>query len=207
MQGTLDTTFGTFQRDLFESGLVAQIGANSFAVWIAIKNHADFQTGKAWPSIRRLCDLTGLTDKTVSRCLETLQAAHLLRIEKRGNRRMATRYVARERMDVRLGDRLLCTVVVDYVPARIRQTLHKLNEAMKGGEPNPDAWLDVEIVPAPDFAWNPARGVLEAKLPVASLPPSQTPEMLPESLAGTLLGLKLAGAKAKAQAKKKPPKE
>ena len=27
MQGTLDTTFGTFQRDLFESGLVAQIGA------------------------------------------------------------------------------------------------------------------------------------------------------------------------------------
>jgi hypothetical protein len=207
MQGTLDTTFGTFQRDLFESGLVAQIGANSFAVWTAIKSHADFQTGKAWPSIRRLCELTGLTDKTVSRCLETLQTAHLLRIEKKGNRRVSTRYVARERMDVRLGDRLLCLVVIDYIPARIRQTLHRLGQTIKTGETNPDAWLDVEIVPADGFVWNATRGVLEAKIPVPILSPVQEVEKLPESLAGTLLGLKLAGAKAKALAKKKPPKE
>lgn len=209
MQGTLDTTFGTFQRDLFESGLVAQIGANSFAVWTAIKSHADFQTGKAWPSIRRLCDLTGLTDKTVSRCLETLQTAHLLRIVEKGTRRKSTRYVARERMDVRLGNRLLCTIVVDYVPAKLRHTLHRLGETMKTGESNPEAWADVEIVPADGFTWNPSRGVLEAKIPVASLPPVQNPDLLPESLAGTLLGLKLAGAKAKAKARreKEPPKE
>lgn len=207
MRGTLDTTFGTFQRDLFESGLVAQIGANSFAVWTAIKSHADFQTGTAWPSIRRLCDLTGLTDKTVSKCLDTLQAAHLLRIVERGNRRKATRYVARERMDVRLGDRLLCTIVVDYIPARLRQTLHRIGQTVKTGESSPEAWADVEIVPADGFAWDAQKGVLRASIPVVELPPSPNPEMLPESLAGTLLGLKLAGAKAKAKARAALPKK
>lgn len=207
MRGTLDTTFGTFQRDLFESGLVAHIGANSFAVWTAIKSHADFQTGQAWPSIRRLCDLTGLTDKTVSKCLDTLQASHLLRIVEKGHRRKSTRYVARERMDVRLGDRLLCVIVIDYVPARLRQTLHKIGETMKTGETNPEAWAEVEIVPADGFVWDAQKGVLRASIPVAELPPVQSPEMLPESLAGTLLGLKLAGAKAKAKARKTPPKE
>ena len=51
MLGRINTTFGTYQADLFESGLVAQIGPNSFAVWAAIKAHADFQTGIAWPSV------------------------------------------------------------------------------------------------------------------------------------------------------------
>lgn len=208
MQGTLDTTFGTFQRDLFESGLVAQIGANSFAVWTAIKTHADFQTGQAWPSIRRLCELTGLTDKTVSRCLDTLQESHLLRIVQKGNRHRSTRYVARERMDVRLGDRLLCVIVIDYVPARLRQTLHKISQTLKQtGEPNPEAWAEVEIVPAEGFSWDAQRGVLRASIPVADLPPASPPAALPDSLAGTLLGLKLAGAKAKAKAKRTPKKE
>lgn len=201
MQGTLDTTFGTFQRDLFESGLVAHIGANSFAVWTAIKSHADFQTGTAWPSIRRLCDLTGLTDKTVSKCLDVLQDSHLLRIVEKGSRRKSTRYVARERMDVRLGDRLLCVIVIDYVPAKLRQTLHKLGQTMKGGEPNPEAWADVEIVPAEGFVWDASKGVLRASIPVADLPPRPTSEISPESLAGTLLGLKVAGLKAKAKEK------
>ena len=32
MLGRINTTFGTYQADLFESGLVAQIGPNSCAV-------------------------------------------------------------------------------------------------------------------------------------------------------------------------------
>lgn len=203
MQGTLDTTFGTFQRDLFESGLVAFIGPNSFAVWTAIKMHANFNTGTAWPSIRKLCDLTGLTDKTVMKCLDTLTEAHLLRIVEKGNRRKATRYVARERMDVRLGDRVLCTIVVDYVPARIRTTLSRIGQAVKTGETDPEAWAEVEIVPGPGFVWDANRGVLRASIPVGDLPPTPPPEVSPESLAGTLLGLKVAGLKAKAKERAK----
>ena len=42
MLGRINTTFGTYQADLFESGLVAQIGPNSFAVWAAIKGVSSF---------------------------------------------------------------------------------------------------------------------------------------------------------------------
>lgn len=49
IQGVIDTTYHTQQRDMFVSGLAAEIGVNAFAVWHAIKSHADFQTGIAWP--------------------------------------------------------------------------------------------------------------------------------------------------------------
>lgn len=45
-QASIDASFTTAQRDMFESGLVAEIGANAFAVWMALKHHADFNTGK-----------------------------------------------------------------------------------------------------------------------------------------------------------------
>ena len=57
--GDIDTTYYTQQRDMFASGLAAEIGVNAFAVWHAIKSHADFQTGVSWPGIRRLMLLTG----------------------------------------------------------------------------------------------------------------------------------------------------
>ena len=71
MQGRINTSFATYQADLFESGLVAQIGPNAFALWSAIKAHADYQTGLAYPSIRRLMELTGLASATVQKCLHT----------------------------------------------------------------------------------------------------------------------------------------
>ncbi len=96
MLGRINTTFGTYQADLFESGLVAQICPNSFPVWAAIKAHADFQTGIAWPSVRRLMALTGLASATVQKCIGTLEDAHLLRSDVRNKRRY---YVARERLE------------------------------------------------------------------------------------------------------------
>ena len=118
IRGDIDTTYHTQQRDMFVSGLAAEIGANAFAVWHAIKSHADFQTGNAWPSIRRLMNLTSLSSDTVQAAIKRLEAAHLLRITKRGQR---NNYVARERIDVRVGKRVVATVVVDFVPASMRR--------------------------------------------------------------------------------------
>lgn len=167
MQGHVDTSFTTQQRDLFESGLVAQIGVNAYAVWCAIKSHSDYQTGISWPSVRRMMELTGLASATVQKALATLEAAKLLRSEVRKKRRY---YVARERMDVRFGDRILCTIVVDYVPAKMRQTLARVQNALKSGEQDADAFSDVEIIPGAGFAWDPSSGSLRAKLPIRDIP-------------------------------------
>ena len=203
MEGRIDSTFGTFQRDMFESGLAAEIGANSFFVWIAIKNHADFNTGTAYPSIRRIASITGMADKTVQKAIKDLQTAHLLKITKTGNQRQSTRYIARERLDVRLGNRLLCRIVMDYIPAKIRENVHRIQETLKTGERNPDAFTQVEIIPADGFVWNPTTGTLQSEIPIKEMPLRITENFDVESFAASALGLKMAGIKHKAKLIKK----
>ena len=146
VRGDLDATYITQQRDMFASGLAAQIGVYAYTVWSAIKYHSDFQTGQSWPGIRHLSALTGIADKTVQNAIKTLEAAHLLRVTHKGRRNV---YVARERMDVRVGDRVICSIAVDYVPAQMRQRLEALRGATSGEIAAADVWAEVELIPAP----------------------------------------------------------
>lgn len=170
MQGRINTTFGTYQADLFESGLVAQIGVSAFAVWAAIKAHSDYQTGIAWPSIRRLMLLTGLASATVQKCLDTLEASHLLRSETKNKRRY---YVARERLDVSIGSRVLCTIVVDYVPSVMRDKLKRVKDALSTGG-DPDAFAQVDIIPGTGFVWDEKAKILRASIPADEIPEPET---------------------------------
>ena len=170
IQGRINTTFGTYQADLFESGLVAQIGVSAFAVWAAIKAHSDYQTGIAWPSIRRLMLLTGLASATVQKCLDTLEASHLLRSEVKNKRRY---YVARERLDVSIGSRVLCTIVVDYVPSVMRDKLKRVKDALSTGK-DPDAFAQVDIIPGNGFTWDEKAKILRASIPADEIPTQES---------------------------------
>lgn len=175
MQGKINTSFATYQADLFESGLVAQIGPNAFAVWSAIKAHADYQTGVSWPSIRRLMELTGLASATVQKCLTTLEAHRLLRSEVKNKRRF---YLARERLDIHLGSRVICTVVVDYVPASMRSKLARVKDALANGEDDEEAFAACEIIPGPGFMWDEHAKALRGTLAASELP--EAPESISE---------------------------
>ena len=170
IQGRINTTFGTYQADLFESGLVAHIGVSAFAVWAAIKAQSDYQTGSAWPSIRRLMLLTGLASATVQKCLDTLEASHLLRSETKNKRRY---YVARERLDVSIGSRVLCTIVVDYVPSVMRDKLKRVKDALSTGG-DPDAFAQVDIIPGTGFVWDEKAKILRASIPADEIPEPET---------------------------------
>lgn len=164
MQGEIDTSFTTNQRDLFTSGMAAQIGMNAFGVWLAIKSHADFNDGEAWPGVRRLSEMTGLGTGTVSRTIQTLIDARLLRIVTTGKGKKTSRYIARERLDIRVGGRVLCTIVVDYVPAILREKLDRIKSALKDGKPDAQAFAEVDIIPGAGFVWNETEGMLKASI-------------------------------------------
>lgn len=172
MQGRIDTSFQTVQRDLFSSGLAAQIGMNAFGIWCAIKTHADFDSGKAWPGMRRLAELTDLSLGTVSKEVNRLIAHQLLRVveKSKGAGRRGQTYVARERLDVKLGDRVLCTVVLDYVPGRMRQMVGRLDQALRVGESDPELFAQCDVLPGPGFAWDSSAGSLRAAIPVRDVP-------------------------------------
>lgn len=191
MQGRIDTSFQTLQRDLFASGLAAKIGMNSFGVWLAIKSHADYNTGKAWPGMRRLSDLTGLSLGLIHRSVQTLVDAHLLRVEKpsKGGRRGQT-YIACERMDVRLGDRVLCTIVLDYVPSTLRASLNSIDQSLKTGEFVPEVFAQCRILGGEGFAWDPQSKTLVGSISSNDIPPPDlTEEQMKQPLVQRVLAI------------------
>lgn len=173
MKGKIDASFTTEQRDMFASGIVAEIGVNAYAVWSAIKYHADFSTGEAWPGMRRLGELVGLSKSAVDRAVDALEAAKLLRVIKGGGRRRGQTYIARERMAVRIGETVLCTIVIDYVPARLRGKLDRIEAALTG-KSDPEAFADVEIIPGDGFHWDSHENVLRGRIEARTLPPADT---------------------------------
>lgn len=191
MQGRIDTSFQTLQRDLFASGLAARIGMNAFGVWLAIKSHADYNTGAAWPGMRRLAELTGLSLGAVSNSVKALVDAKLLRVIEvaKGKSRRGNTYIARERMDVRLGDRVLCTIVLDYVPATLRSRLVEIDTALKTGRVTEDVFSECEIIPGEGFSWHAESSSLRAVIPARDFPP---PDLTEESLKAPLVQRVLA---------------
>lgn len=175
LNGKIDSSFQTEQRDLFASGIVAEIGVNAYAVWSAIKYHADFETGEAWPGMRRLGELVGLSKSAVDRAVDMLEQAHMLRIVKSHAKRRGQTYIARERMAVRLGSRVICTIVIDYVPSRLRGRIKQLESALASPAGDIDAFADVEIIPGDGFEWDPSANVLRGRLAAADIPKTATP--------------------------------
>jgi hypothetical protein len=167
VRGELDATYITQQRDMFASGLAASIGVYAYTTWCAIKYHSDFSTGESWPGIRHLSQMTGISDKTVQSAIRTLEAAHLLRVTRKGRRNI---YVARERMDVRVGDRVVCSIAIDYVPASMRARLEALRGATSGEIEAADVWTEVEIIPAPGFEHDEKTGTYRGKLRADEIP-------------------------------------
>ncbi len=168
LKGEIDTTFQTQQRDMFTSGLAAAIGVNAFAVWHAIKSHANYETGKCWPGIRRLMELTGIASASVQGAIKSLEQAHLLRVTRLGKKNI---YVARERMDVRVGKRVICTVVVDYVPNSMRERMAKLKDAaLTGDMESEDVWADVDVIPGPGMVYDKGTGTFKGLMRADEVP-------------------------------------
>lgn len=168
VMGDIDTTYHTQQRDMFASGLAAQIGVYAYAVWNAIKSHADFNTGDAHPGIRTLCKLTGISDQKVQESIKELEAAHLLRIVKLPRR--TNHYIACERMDVRVGSKVICTVVVDYIPSQMRERLAKLKGAASGDMSKEDVWAQVELIPGPGMKLDESSGTFKSAMRADEIP-------------------------------------
>lgn len=177
MEGEIDSTFQTQQRDMFTSGIVAEIGPNAYAVWSVIKCYSDFATGEAFPGMREIAAKIGLGKSTVQRAVEILEQAHMLRIIADAKfKRKGQTYIARERLAVRLGGRIICFIVVDYVPANLRGQLNRINQALKTGEDDKDAWAEVEIIPGDGFVWDEKSKTLKASIKASSIPLSASNE-------------------------------
>jgi hypothetical protein len=102
--------------------------------------------------------------------VRTLVEAKLLRVLTPAKGKRGNRYIARERLDVRLGDRVLCSVVLDYVPSRMRETLRELEAAVAGSKAASDVFARCEVFPGPGFVWDARAGALVADVRASEIP-------------------------------------
>ena len=65
-------------EDLIPQLREAGVGLHVLPTYLALIDHADNRTGRAWPSINRLADMLGLCRRTVERHLQALQSAGLV---------------------------------------------------------------------------------------------------------------------------------
>ena len=177
IEGNIDSSFTTEQRDLFASGIVAEIGVNAYAVWSAIKFYADYNTGHAWPGMRKIGEKLGLSPMSVKRAIDQLETAKMVRIvAKSPGRRKGQTYIARERMCVRLGKRILCTIIIDYVPGTLRGKINRLENALTTGENDPEAFAEVEIIPGEGFVWDETSKSLRGAVAAREIPRAPDPD-------------------------------
>lgn len=157
-----NTTYLTTQRDLFDSGMVAKIGAPAFTIWNAIKAHADFNTGQAYPGLRKLAQISGMGKSSAQRAVESLAKNNLVRIILPAGSRRGQTYIARERLEVKIGKVVVCTVVMDYVPAKLNKTISSIKNSLSNGRI--DASL-VEIIPGESFQFDAVSGKFSRFVP------------------------------------------
>ena len=93
----------------------------------------------------------------------------MLRVAKKAKGRGQT-YIARERMAVRIGSRIICTIVMDYVPSKLRGNLLALEKELNSPGSAPEALAEVEIIPGDGFVWNEEKKVLLGRLNASELP-------------------------------------
>lgn len=170
IRGTIDSSFTTEQRDLFASGIVADIGVNAYAVWHALKFYADYQTGEAFPGMRTLGAKIGLSKDSVNRAIDRLIEARMVRITKPHTKRRGQTYIPRERMTVTVGETVLCTIVLDYVPERLRSQIKRLSDAIQEGKNDAEAFAEVEIIPGEGFTWDSTSKSLRGRLKASQIP-------------------------------------
>lgn len=65
-------------EDLIPQLREAGVGLHVLPTYLALIDHCDNKTGRAWPSINRLADILGLCRRTVERHLQALQSAGLV---------------------------------------------------------------------------------------------------------------------------------
>jgi DNA-binding transcriptional ArsR family regulator len=108
------------------------MGLSAFGIYCTIKAHVDFSTGSAFPSIERICELTGLTKRTVLRNLSILEDMGFVVKEKKGRKNV---YTLRERFDI-LDDlgRPSAVATWDYLPRSVQAAQAELKNFLLTGK-------------------------------------------------------------------------
>jgi len=127
-----ETTWFHIFRDMIESGDVAKIGPHAVTVYLVIKAHTNFSTGRAFPAIETIVEKSGVSVAQVKRELKTLEAFGYITKEKKGRHNV---YTLREKVSIKGDDgRPAAVATWDYLPSSVQHAVADLKNVMISGD-------------------------------------------------------------------------
>lgn len=127
-----ETTWFHVFKDMIDSGDMAKIDGSAIKVYLVIKSHTNFATGRAFPGIDTICKDTGLSESQVMRCIKMLEQHGYIEKTKTGRRNL---YTLKEKVSI-VDDEGKPTAVAtwDYIPNGVREAVADLKNVMVTGD-------------------------------------------------------------------------
>lgn len=124
-------------------GLLAEMGAVAWAVYTVIKVHANMETGKSRPSVRRIADLVGMSHDTVHRAINRLVELDLISIGKAGK---TNEYVIQEKIHLTtLEGEPFGIAERPYAPLQFQQFISQLKAFASSGNIPGDRNIQINV--------------------------------------------------------------
>ena len=79
-----ETTWFHVFRDMVENGDVAKMGPHAVTVYLVIKAHTNFSTGRAFPALETIVEKSGISESQVKRSIKALEELGYVSKEKKG---------------------------------------------------------------------------------------------------------------------------
>jgi DNA-binding transcriptional ArsR family regulator len=126
-------------KAMIDDGELAKMGPSAFATYCVIKSHANFSTGKAFPSVETICKKSGISERQVKRDLLTLEQHGYIVKEKQGRNNIYT-----------LREKILITdhtgkpagqATWDYLPDAVRTAVADVKNVLMSG-----SFADAKVV-------------------------------------------------------------
>lgn len=127
-----ETTWFHVFRDMIENGDVAKMGPHAVTVYLVIKAHTNFSTGRAFPALETIVEKSGISESQVKRSIKTLEEFGYVSKEKKGRSNV---YTLREKVQVTdEHGRPAAMATWDYLPSSVSHAMADLKNVLMTGD-------------------------------------------------------------------------
>jgi hypothetical protein len=129
---TAVTTWFHVLNDMIDGGDMAKLDGSAVKVYLVVKSHTNFSTGRSFPSLELIQEKAGLSKSQAIRSLASLEEFGYITKEKSGRHNV---YTLREKVSIRDEEgRPQAVATWDYIPHRVKEAIAELKHATVSGE-------------------------------------------------------------------------
>ena len=119
-------------KAMIDSGELANMDGSTVKVYLVVKAHTNFSTGRAFPALETVAEKSGLSVSQVQRCLKQLEQHGYISKEKKGRSNV---YTLREKIQIEDGQgRPAAVATWDYLPSSVQHAVADLKNVLVTGD-------------------------------------------------------------------------